>query len=205
MDRLLALACFLSLAGPSALAAPAPGCPSRPDSTLEEDQNFGIVRPGRILRSRKPSKAFLRYLIKEYGLTAIVDLRNPSYKDEGKDMAAERKLAESLSLRWVASTVEGLVPLPQRDAVLRTAEAGPVLVHCHGGKDRTGGVVALTRLLEGWSYAEAALEMRAYGHEPEKDRELHAALKKTFAEADAPLESVRPGFSERLRLPWRCR
>ncbi|MBI4345389.1 MAG: tyrosine-protein phosphatase [Elusimicrobia bacterium] len=196
---------FAVAAGASETGAPA-GCPNRVDRRLERDLNFGIVRPARILRSRRPTKALLKYLRSAYGLGAIVDLRNPEYKDEGRHMAEERALAESLGIRWIASTVNSLLPLAQRDATLRAAgeSRGPVLIHCHGGKDRTGAVTALLRLLEGWSYAEAAEEMRAFGHDPDKDRELHAALRRTFAEAGSRVDDIRPGWRERLSRPLRC-
>jgi predicted protein tyrosine phosphatase len=41
----------------------------------------------------------------------------------------------------------------------------PTLVHCHAGAQRTGGAVALYRvLIDRWTACQAVAEMNAFGH-----------------------------------------
>ena len=48
-----------------------------------------------------------------------------------------------------------------------------VLVHCAAGSQRTGGVIALWRVLrDGWTVEQALHEMEAFDWDPDDDREL---------------------------------
>ena len=54
-------------------------------------------------------------------------------------------------------------------ALRQGLQAGPVLVHCHHGADRTGAIAALWRMLyQGWSRQQALDELIAggYGYHP---------------------------------------
>ena len=42
-------------------------------------------------------------------------------------------------------------------------EIFPIFVHCAQGKDRTGLIIALYRMIHGWSYEEAEQEMQDFG------------------------------------------
>lgn len=189
-------------------ALPEAGCPAGADAGLEEDRNFGVVYPGRLTRSAAPDKSFLKYLKRTRGLAVIVDLRNPGYHDEGRRMERERRWAEELGVRYVPFMVNGFDTSEHARFLRRLMEetpGGSILIHCTGGKDRTGNIVAILRLQDGLSYAEAVLEMKAYRHEPDKDVELHRHLRAKFQEARRPVDGVRPELASRLSNPNRCR
>jgi hypothetical protein len=127
----------------------------------------GSTRHGVLLRSEAPtfaSPADIARLVDELGLRLVIDLRGPA-----EIAASARPLAvagvETVDLRLMGQDREHLITelgpaegwrqvylgylVDQPDnivtAVRRIAEpgAGPVLVHCMSGKDRTGVLVAV--------------------------------------------------------------
>ena len=156
---------------------------------LEAVHKFGVVKDGVVFRSRAPSRAFLDYVRQRYGVRTVVDLRNPQFRRERHMIQEERRWAAELGLRHVHHVLH-LPPLGDPDAVvdlvtgLLSQGAGPILIHCHGGKDRSGSVVALWRLREGRSYDAAVEEMTRYRHKPRTNAELHRFLRARFAADD---------------------
>lgn len=47
--------------------------------------------------------------------------------------------------------------------LLEQRDAFPTYVHCIHGRDRTGTMLGIFRMSQGWSFAEAFEEMRSYG------------------------------------------
>lgn len=97
------------------------------------------------------------------GINIIVDLRGVN--------ATERRQVTKLGMRYVP--IPWHCPFPHdKDFVrfLRLLHDNPgkkVFVHCRLGDDRTGMMIASYRMAEqGWTAAQAAREMRAYGFTP---------------------------------------
>jgi protein tyrosine/serine phosphatase len=158
-------------------------------AALEERFNFGVVIEGAVYRSRAPSPEFLAYMGERYGVRTIVDLRNPASFFEGPRIRREEGWATTLGLRHVlhpildpadADTVLGVV-----DSLLSSAQ-GPVLIHCEGGKDRTGTLVALMRLRQGRSFEATLAEMERHRHRPGKQPEIQQFLRSRFDRRAAP-------------------
>lgn len=149
--------------------------------------NLGTVVAGRVYRSRAPSRPLLIQMRDRYGVGMVLDLRSPAHRREGPRIERERAWASELGLAHVQRPFplfhEDLDPLvDELDALVATATE-PILIHCQDGKDRTGTLVALLRLRQGWSYEQALDEMVRHGHQPHADPELHQFLRSRFARA----------------------
>lgn len=129
----------------------------------------GRTRSGVLLRSaalRTVTPADLARLVDEYGLRLVLDLRSPAEIDRDGPTAVARAGVETLALNFLGASREALPQADETDAdrmirhylgyladhpenvaegVRRLAaeDAGPTLVHCAAGKDRTGMLVAL--------------------------------------------------------------
>jgi tyrosine-protein phosphatase SIW14 len=128
----------------------------------------GVHNAGKITdvlyRGAQPKEQGLSEL-KKLGINTIVDLRG-----ENPEKAEwERKLAESLGMRFIHIPVSGWSP-PTNEQVLqflsifRDDPAQKVFVHCRFGDDRTGVFVATYRMaLEKWPAEQALKEMYFFG------------------------------------------
>jgi protein tyrosine/serine phosphatase len=129
--------------------------------------NFHTVEPGRLYRSAQLGKVTLANVIHRYGLRTVVNLRGESPGSSWYDN--EKACCEANGARLVNISMQS-EHMPSRDALLElydTFENGdyPMLVHCKAGADRTGGAVAIWRMLVcGESKQAAGRELSAYGH-----------------------------------------
>ncbi len=115
--------------------------------------------------------------MREHGLRSIINLRG----DDETDLW-EGKLADSLGINYYSK------PLDAREkqdpnylieilSLIEENKNQPVLVHCLGGKDRTGLLIGMYKL----KHTDATLEqikqeMIMYGHDSENYNEIFAAL-----------------------------
>ncbi|MFZ2658522.1 MAG: dual specificity protein phosphatase family protein [Victivallales bacterium] len=129
-------------------------------------KRFGVVESGKICRSGRIHPAILEDTLKQHGIKTIINLTGADglRKEEGE---AARKLGiEIFNYKFIEG---GLSPASDYAAVIMkisdSRKAGrPVLVHCNAGENRTGGVIAVYRMLvEGKSAEEAYAEMLRYG------------------------------------------
>ena len=152
--------------------------------TLSGVGNFGRVN-ARLFRGAQPTKEGLRALA-GLGVRVVVRL---SLGEEGAaaEAADVRALGmEPLTLPW---SVTGE---PDRDQIRQFLEVVSdrrhriVFVHCKKGADRTGVMIALSRMAyDGWTPARAMREMRAFHYHDVFHWHLHELVE---------------AFPQRLRL-----
>ena len=127
-------------------------------SMPESAYNFAAVTPPQLYRSGEPDADFLAYVQHRYGIKYLVSLSGPL-----KVHRTARKLGmEVIVLDWRTTT-----PTSREIRALLAflSEKRGVLVHCHAGRDRTGYVIGLYRMLhDHWSLKRALHEMEANGH-----------------------------------------
>ena len=140
--------------------------------------NWGTVIPGEIFRSATVSRHLIRQKLKENRIRTIVFLSRDTGDDA--DLTAERKAADELGIKFLNFPMngDGVASPEQYTAALTAvcnakAQGKPVLIHCHSGAQRTGGVVAMYRMLvEGKSQPEAYAELVHYGFNPVRNPTL---------------------------------
>jgi tyrosine-protein phosphatase SIW14 len=120
-------------------------------------RNFAVVSPV-LSRGAQPTREGFEQL-RERGIRTIVDLRWL----HGNEKALAGLGLNSYRLRakqWHPETED----VARAMKVILTPEYQPVFVHCQAGKDRTGLVVAVYRILvDGWSVEDAIAERKIFG------------------------------------------
>lgn len=134
--------------------------------------NVARVEAGRLYRSSAPSRDALERASDVLGIATVIDLRERRDSDLARDCAA-------LGIVYVpipCSDTEG-IPHARFDSFLFYARAPvrwPILVHCQGGRHRTGVMCMAYRVIVcGWTYEEAFNEAVHYGWYEERG---HAPL-----------------------------
>jgi protein tyrosine/serine phosphatase len=141
-------------------------------------KNFGIVEPGKIYRSGQISWRLIEPTLKENNIRTIVVLSATGAKPE--DVAGEVRAAADLGIdrQIFPLSGDGTGNLDTYAAAVAAIDRSvkenkPVLVHCVAGAQRTGGVIAVYRLLvQHESPAAALAEMRNFGHDPTSNPHL---------------------------------
>jgi protein tyrosine/serine phosphatase len=139
--------------------------------------NFGVVEPGRIYRSAQIAPRIIRSTLVDNNIKVIIDL---SHEDSAA-ANAEQKVANDLGIERIA--IPGLGgkgtgdPEAYTKAIHAIVEANrqgkAVLVHCQSGSQRTGGVIAVYRMLvQGKSEAEAFAEAGKFHHRDSQNPHL---------------------------------
>ncbi|HEX4124849.1 MAG TPA: tyrosine-protein phosphatase [Tepidisphaeraceae bacterium] len=159
-------------------------------------KDFGVVEPGRIYRSGQISSRMLRKTIEQYHIAVVVDLSSPN--EENPDALAEKRIDAEAGAQHLYFPLGGDgLGNPQRyvdaiDAILRANRAGhAALVHCQAGSERTGGVIAVYRILiEGKPESQAFAEMEKYGFSPARNRKLIPFLKEHLEQWRQELSAI---------------
>jgi len=98
-----------------------------------------------IFRSGRPPVQDLEGLQKSKGIATIIDLENPA-------LDKEKAEAERLGMKFISSPMNANVEpsKAQIDSLMKdltNPENFPILVHCEFGRDRTGLIIGLYRVL----------------------------------------------------------
>ena len=110
----------------------------------------------------QPTKAGFEAL-KKMGIKTVIELR-----DSPSQSIAEKQLVESLGMKYLSVPMSMHGPTDdQMKRVLSLLESSadwPDYVHCLGGKDRTGAVIACYRIShDGWNNRKALAEAEVHG------------------------------------------
>lgn len=153
--------------------------------------NLRTVVPHAIYRSAAPAKfEDLERMVNGLGIRTVLDLRYDENVLEGHYDGSEADWCEKLGIHHSPVPMRDKKPgilASQFDNALSTFNilAGPFLVHCEGGRHRTGAVIAAYRVLvQGWTRDRAWKEAEecgyydAMGHEPvRKSWEVYVTTK----------------------------
>jgi protein tyrosine phosphatase (PTP) superfamily phosphohydrolase (DUF442 family) len=128
---------------------------------ITEIKNMHAVND-HIYRGAQPDGDGFKALAK-MGIKMVIDLRDkPAQADQ------EKHLVESLGMQYLSVPMNMHAPTDDQIAkvlsVLNSNSAGPVFIHCLGGKDRTGTAIACYRIAhDGWDNRKALAEARVHG------------------------------------------
>lgn len=165
-------------------------------------KRWGVVQPGLIYRSGQISDSLIRTMLERHDIRLVIDLtgRKPGNSHQDAELTAAYHLgAEHIRLPMpgdgrgdmeaYADAIELMVE--------STREGKPVLVHCSAGTQRTGGVIAMYRLLiQNQPPEQICDEMQQYGWDPEGNGKLLVYLN---AHADELAERlVKRGVLDRM-------
>lgn len=113
-----------------------------------------------IYRSARPEEGDLKWAKENYGIKTIINLENNK-----EVIANEARVANDLEMNHVSNPMAWYTDVTDKQIgeimdLMNDPKNYPILVHCHEGKDRTGLVVGLYRvLIEKWEPESAYKEM----------------------------------------------
>jgi len=127
--------------------------------------NLSRVNP-RLYRGGEPKKLGWEKL-KSLGIKSIVNL-----EEKGSGDSNEKRVAESLGIKMYYLPIS-LHIVPTEGQVLMfleivlASENQPVFIHCNNGRDRTGVMIAMYRVVvDGWTIKNAYDEATSLGYWP---------------------------------------
>lgn len=139
-------------------------------------KRWGVVEEGAIYRSGQLSGHLVKPMLERHGIRVVIDLTEAAPTDWNQQ-AEQRAIAElGLESHRCPLIGDGTGDIRQYAAAVATIVAAkrdrkPVLVHCHAGAQRTGGVIAAYRLLveRRQSPADVFAELPKYGWQRGRD------------------------------------
>lgn len=123
-------------------------------------ENFHTVHKDNLYRSAQLSGSEFREKIETHGIRTVINLRgksDSSWWQEESEVMREMGV-EHINIKMSAQR------LPDRDDLITLLDAyknaeRPILIHCHGGADRTGEASALYKMLYMGADKKEALDM----------------------------------------------
>lgn len=140
-------------------------------------KNFDVVEEGAIYRSGQIHRMLIEDLLEDHGIDVIIDLASDP-DDENEKAEIEAAKAAGVRHETFPLTGHGTGDIEMYAQALRTLheareEGKQVLLHCHGGSERTGGAIAFYRVyVQGWAPDDAVREMLEHSHRPKKNPRL---------------------------------
>lgn len=145
---------------------------------LFQPRNWGVVEEGWLYRSGQIHARLIEDVLRDHRIDVVIDLsrddpRIPSVQAE--EQAVRRLGVRKLDLSGLNGSGVGRVDAYSEalEEIVRARDAGEhVLVHCSAGSQRTGGAIALYRMLyDGWGGDRAYREYLSYRNRPpERDQ-----------------------------------
>lgn len=130
------------------------------EKSQDKIDNFHKV-DNKLYRGAAPDEEGLRYL-KKLGVKTIIDFRRDNSRESIQAMKEEKEKAEALGIKYVNIPLNAEIP-PTQEEIIKFLEEidstqGKVFIHCKGGKDRTGIMTAVYRVLRNHMSKEEAYE-----------------------------------------------
>jgi protein tyrosine/serine phosphatase len=135
-------------------------------------KRWGVVEEGKIYRSGQLSRHLVKQMLHDHGIRVVVDLTwdDPSDLNHVAELAAITDLGIERRLCPLLADGTGDVHIYARavsEVAAAVRDGKAVLVHCAAGAQRTGGVVALYRMLVQRKSPEFVMtELRKYKYDP---------------------------------------
>lgn len=167
-------------------------------------RNWGEVEPG-FYRSGQVSRFLIERTLRKNRIDLVVFMSGD--KANRPDVQAEAAVCQKLGVTRINCPLAGDGTgdvnsyVDAIEAVWRARKEGrAVLVHCHTGSQRTGGVVAFYRLLiDRRPPGEVYAELKEYGHDPRDNPKLIPYLNDHMGEVSAALAAR--GIIDRVPAP----
>jgi tyrosine-protein phosphatase SIW14 len=135
----------------------------------------------RIFRGAQPTTEGFQELAK-LGIKTVVDLRR-----EPEQFQGEQRMVEALGMKFLSVPMSMQAPTEEQIARVMQeldSNAGPVFVHCHGGRDRTGTVIACYRKAhDAWDSQKALQEADLAGMRRDVGMRKYVRKFQTLADA----------------------
>src|SRR4030042_1235106 len=122
--------------------------------TPKKIHNMGEVLHGKVIRSDLPEADFIQYLKDRYNLRSIIYIHNKKKSQYLENIQLlGKKLNIQLETRY---SISGKYPCNYKTVIkilefMADKKNHPVLIHCHGGENRTGMICGIIRKKQGWS------------------------------------------------------
>lgn len=182
---ILVIACIAALAGGGAVF----------QHKVLRWKRFATVEPGVLYRSGILRDWQLRRAIDKYGIKTVFALTFTNN-------AGEQKVCDEMGVRRHFCYLSGDGVGPDDPylrflQVMQNPDNHPVLVHCSAGVQRTGGAVALYRVLfQDWEFDQAIEEMIEMGNEGKQEQidQLRRIEKKLSAAVVADANTLRTNW-----------
>ena len=126
---------------------------------------FDEVVSAKIYRGAQPSEAGFQILASDFKIRTVLDLRN----EDQKQIDWEHQVVKSLGMDFISVPTSSILSPNDWDMeyiedVLENPKHYPIFVHCQHGRDRTGLVIGLYRVLhEKMAPSHAYQEMLDHG------------------------------------------
>lgn len=149
--------------------------------TWMEPKRFGVVDGGRLYRSGLITPGHLVRLKRDYGVTRVISFLDP----EAPESLAEQQACRSLGIEYQNVPMRGNGDSTPSDRArileLLSEEAGPTVMHCAAGANRTGLATGLYRIeFQDWPFDRVITELRKYGFE---NKPKHANMREALMQA----------------------
>lgn len=141
------------------------------DSKIENIYRFGKVN-NTLYRGGLPTDVDLKTL-KDFGVKTVVSFRGLGDPTELSQVEQEKKLTLALGMKFLNIQIPFDKPVPENTIkeffkAVKSQSNQPLYVHCKGGRDRTGTMVALYRMqFDKYTSTQAIEEMKKFTFNPD--------------------------------------